>query len=248
MLNHTPEKDSGTEFDAYSEVYSDEINEALAFAGQSHEFYTKVKAEYLTEILKNESFSSDKISVLDVGCGHGLIHPFLLAKNQPVNLSGVDVAASVIKIASAMNTQVSYQVYDGYNLPYKDNSFDMAYAICVMHHVPPDQWVSFLREVKRVVKPNGLVVIFEHNPLNPITVKIVKECPLDENATLIRCKKMNKLLKEAGLVTIKSAYILFTPFDKSFFRKIDRQLRWLPLGAQYFTVSRKPLNTKSFLK
>ena len=40
-----------------------------------------------------------------------------------------------------------------------------------------------------MLKNDGQLIIFEHNPLNPITRKIVKECEYDEDAILLTPKK-----------------------------------------------------------
>jgi len=231
-------KPTEAEFDQYRDTYSEEINHSLAFSGQSHDFFTQVKADYLTQLFADKKWFNGDIKALDVGCGHGLIHPYLLSENaNQLQLSGVDVAASVIDVARENNKEVNYLSYDGVSLPYKDNTFDCAFAICVMHHVPPRQWVDFLQEMKRVLKKDGLLVIFEHNPLNPVTQKIVKNCPLDKDAVLIPSKTMKGLMRQAGLQNIKTQFILFTPFARALFRKLDKKLRWLPLGAQYYTLA-----------
>jgi SAM-dependent methyltransferase len=233
-------KKNEAEFDQYRDTYSEQINHHLAFSGQPHDFFTQVKADYLSQIFSEKQFFNEEINALDVGCGHGLIHPYLLEKNENrLRLSGVDVASTVIDIAAANNPEVDYKSYDGVSLPYEDNTFDVVFAICVMHHVPPLQWNQFIEEMKRVVKINGLLIIFEHNPINPITQKIVKNCPLDKDAVLIKSQKMKNLMQQAGLTVIKRNFILFTPFSNSFFRKLDRKLSWFPLGAQYYTLSRK---------
>ncbi|MBA2648551.1 MAG: class I SAM-dependent methyltransferase [Legionella sp.] len=236
-----PEMDAVAEFDLYRHTYSEQINESLAFLGQEHGFYTKVKANYLSTILDNEQSNIvGKIKVLDVGCGHGLIHHHLLTNNKEnLDLFGVDIASSVIEMAQLNNPTVNYQSYDGLKLPFPGNTFDIAFAICVMHHVPPLQWLDFLEEMKRVVKNNGIVIIFEHNPINPITARIVKKCPLDKNAVLLRSKHMFELMQKVGLVDMSTKFILFTPIDNLFFHKLDRKLNWLPLGAQYYTLARK---------
>lgn len=234
------EEKSSAEFDEYRDSYTSQISESLAFSGQPHDFFTKVKADCLAQILIDNALSDIEANVLDVGCGHGLIHPHLLALNgEKLKLSGVDIAPAVIEMARTNNPAVSYQCYDGIKLPYPENSFDVAFAICVMHHVPPKNWLDFLHEMKKVVKPGGLVVIFEHNPLNPLTLKIVKNCPLDKNAVLLSSRRMRRLMREVGLNKVSNNFILFTPFEKSFFQKLDRRLSWLPFGAQYYTLARK---------
>ncbi len=79
------------------------------------------------------------------------------------------MSAACIQTARERNASVDYSVYDGQRLPYDDASFDFAYTICVMHHVPPAQWPAFAAEMRRVVKPGGMAAVFEHIPYNPLT-------------------------------------------------------------------------------
>ena len=240
-------KQKEQEFDAYRDSYESDIDSALAFSGQEHDYFTKVKARYFNNILDKHFPNDTPLDVLDVGCGHGLIHPHLLNKdnlnkdNVRIKLTGIDVAASVIEVAQAQNTGVQYDTYDGHILPYADNSFDAAFTICVMHHVPPAQWEAFLKEIYRVLKPGGLFCVFEHNPLNPITRKIVNECPLDENAVLLRSGHLRKLINGVGFIQSSCKFILFTPFDHPVFHHFDRLMSWLPLGAQYYATGTKPI-------
>src|SRR5262249_49691100 len=122
---------------------------------------------------------------------------------------------------------------DGQVLPYADSSFDCAFAICVLHHVPVDQWKAFLKDMSRVVKPGGLVLVIEHNPFNPATQWIVNTCEFDANAHLLKPWTLRKLMKSAGIANPWVKYILFTPFASKAFRLLDGVLSGLPLGAQY---------------
>jgi SAM-dependent methyltransferase len=234
------------EFDQHKETYRTEIDKAVAFSGQSHDFFTRVKAEYLIELL--ERFSSERtrsneraaLNVLDIGCGHGHIHPYLTRSKLNLRLTGIDVASTVIEEARMANLGVTYHDYDGARLPYPDGSFDAAYTIAVMHHVPPPQWPAFLQEARRVVRPGGLVVIFEHNPINPLTQWIVRTCPIDDNAVLLGSRRLSKLVGQAGFSKVESRYILFTPLDAPRYRTFDRMIGWLPLGAQYYVSAHAP--------
>jgi ubiquinone/menaquinone biosynthesis C-methylase UbiE len=219
------------EFDQYKENYASYISAAIAFSGQSHDFYLKLKADHLHGIIAKTFGVGTPVKLLDVGCGHGLMHPLLAAPN--IELSACDPAASVIEEAKLRNPSVAYLANDGRTLPYEDNVFDVAVAACVLHHVEPAQWGDFLREMKRVVRPGGLLVIYENNPYNPFTLHIVKNCPIDENAVLLKCGVLKKLLSEVGLKAVDRDYIIFFPNSHDIFRKIESRLTWLPLGAQY---------------
>lgn len=155
-----------------------------------------------------------------------------------LNLTGIDVASTVVDEARTANSDVTYHDYDGGRLPYPDHSFDVAYTIAVMHHVPPVQWPAFLQEMRRVVRPNGMIIIFEHNPINPLTQWIVRTCPIDDNAVLLSNRTLSRLVRNAQLSNIESKYILFTPLDGPRYRWFDKMIGWLPLGAQYYVSAR----------
>ena len=229
-----------TEFDKYRDVYETEIDKALRFSGKSHDFFTKVKADNLARLFAKHFHGAVGTKVLDVGCGNGTIHPLLLAHNPSFHLSGIDVAGEVIADARRSHPNISYDMYDGRLLPYSDAYFDAAFTICVMHHVPPSAWATFLTEMRRVVRPGGLLAVVEHNPANPLTRRIVNNCPLDKNAVLLRSGQLKAMLSEAGLQNVSVQFILFTPFDNAFFRFLDRALESVPLGAQYMTVGSVP--------
>jgi hypothetical protein len=108
-----------------------------------------------------------------------------------------------------------------------------------MHHIPSRYWQSFLAEVARVVTPDGLVAIFEHNPLNPLTRKNVRSCAFDRDAVLIPRRDMLQMAGKAGLKPVESRYVLFFPFQHPVFRLLERALRAIPLGAQYYVAARK---------
>jgi SAM-dependent methyltransferase len=234
------------EFDSFKKTYRSDIDNAIAFSGQKHDFYTRVKADYLVALLNDFRNSAgaanrDRVRILDIGCGHGLVHPYLLQATPWIDLSGIDMAATVIDEARAQNPGVDYSSYDGGRLPYPDDHFDAAFAIAVMHHVPPEQWDAFLTEMKRVVRPGGIMAIFEHNPFNPLTRWIVNTCPIDENAVLLSRRLLHNLVTKAGFDSVDGQYILFLPFDGRSFRAFDRMMSWCPLGAQYFVQARVPV-------
>lgn len=216
-----------TDFDRYKETYADNIRDSIAFAGQEHDFYLRVKADHINSLLP------DKASMLDVGCGVGLIHKHL---KPGTKLTGIDPASTVITDAKKANPDHTYLSFDGQAFPFKDDSFDFSMAICVMHHVPPRDWLMFLYEMKRVTKPGGMIAIYEHNPWNPLTLHVVKTCPFDHDAVLLSSAKTSSLFRTIRLDP-KTEYMIFTPFEQSLFRKFDKAMKFLPLGAQYVTYA-----------
>jgi ubiquinone/menaquinone biosynthesis C-methylase UbiE len=235
------------EFDAYSESYEQTIDGAIGYLGKSQQFFTIAKADYLSELIADRFGAERKVEILDVGCGSGSIHPLLLERCPKLLLRGIDVASTSVEIARRAHPKVHYDVYDGAKLPYGTGHFDAAYTICVLHHVPPAERAVFMAEMRRVVRPGGMVGVIEHNPFNPLTQLLVNTCPFDRNAKLLRAAELKKLMRGAGLQEIKSRFIQFTPFAGSFFKRFDRWMGWLPFGAQYLTTARNPAASSPLL-
>lgn len=107
------------EFDQYKETYEAQIGRATKFSGKNHDFFVRAKATYFIDVLKKKMETGIDIRLLDIGCGHGLIHPLLEASGLPLQITGIDVAAGVIDLARRANPRVRYDVYEGEALPYR---------------------------------------------------------------------------------------------------------------------------------
>ena len=225
-------------FDEYKDSYREAVQQSISFAGQDVDFFSEVKAEHLVELVRRQLGDPAELTALDVGCGVGLTDSFV--RRVFGDLHGVDVSAGVVERAAEVNPDVTYRVYDGETLPYEEDTFHVSFAICVLHHVPPADWERFVGEMARVTRPGGLLVIFEHNPLNPLTLLAVNRCEFDEDAVLLRKGKTRRLLERRNLLFTDARYILFFPWRRRIFRRIERYLTGLPLGAQYMIAGRKP--------
>ncbi len=224
------------DFNQHKNSYVKTIEDSLRFSGKEHDFFTQVKADFLNDIIKQHLPNVQKPQLLDIGCGHGLIHKHL--KNKGLDIVGIEVADEVLELARSENPEVRYLSHDGKVLPFESQQFDVAIAICVMHHVPPPEWNAFLAEMKRVLKPGGIAVIFEHNPYNPLTRYIVANNVLDEDAVLLTSFSLKKMMNRAGFASVKNRNILFTPFAHPLFRWLDKVLGRVPLGAQYYSIGK----------
>ena len=230
-------KYSKVSFCDYIDTYEKEIQSSIGFIGQKHDFFISIKAKILISLAKKYFINPKEISILDIGCGIGLIDHCLSPFFK--NLYGVDIEEPIIEKARAFNPDVKYSNYNGSILPFNDNTFEMALAINVMHHVIPARWEAFTNEMFRILKPKGLAVVFEHNPLNLLTRLAVNNCEFDKDAVLLRKKKVERLFSISGFEIIDSSFILFFPFKYNLFRKIENAINWLPLGAQYYLIGKK---------
>lgn len=99
------------------------------------------------------------LRVLDLGCGPGTISMGLAQAVAPGELHGIDLEESQIEMARARaagsSVNAVFRTGDATDLPYEDETFDVAHGHALLMHVPDTEAV--LAEVRRVLKPGGLV-------------------------------------------------------------------------------------------
>ncbi len=226
------------DFDDHAHSYGAEVSQSVSFTGQDVEFYARCKAERLLDVVRRHLGDPRGQTLLDVGCGPGVTDSFLV--DHVGRLIGVDSSTEVLLEAQARNPGVDYREDDGRHLGVPEASVDAAFAICVLHHVPPDDRRGFADQLAAAVRPGGLVAIFEHNPLNPLTRVAVSRCEFDEGVTLLRAGQVVQLLRDVHLEIVERRYLQFTPFDKAWARALDLRLGRVPIGAQHYVVARRP--------
>ncbi|WP_318011394.1 methyltransferase domain-containing protein [Actinotalea sp. M2MS4P-6] len=101
--------------------------------------------------------------LLDVGCGPGTITLDLARAVAPGEVVGVDASDAVLAEARLLADAagdvpgLSFRAADAMALPFPDASFDVVHAHQVLQHLPDP--VRALREMRRVVRPGGLVAV-----------------------------------------------------------------------------------------
>jgi ubiquinone/menaquinone biosynthesis C-methylase UbiE len=178
--------------------------------------------------------------ILDFGSGNGGSVPYVRKHLPTAQLTCLDVSRRSLEIAQRrFPSFAQYVHFDGAHIPFPAEHFDIAYTACVFHHIDQVEHVALLRELNRVLRPGGLLFVFEHNPYNPLTVRIVNTCPYDEHARLIRGDVMKQRVTAAGFSAASIRYRVFFPRALRLLRPLERVLAWLPLGGQYYALARR---------
>ena len=99
------------------------------------------------------------MSLLDVGCGPGTITADLAQCVPDGRVVGIDVPPDLMATAQRDrgSDRVSFEVGDIYALRFDDDTFDVVFAHQVLQHLGDP--VAALREMRRVLKPGGLVAV-----------------------------------------------------------------------------------------
>lgn len=225
-----------TDYDQYRDRYREYLDRAVSFAGASHDFFMRAKADELVRITRVHLGDPTRLDALDVGCGIGLTDSHLSDRFRL--LTGTDVSPGVLETAARENPGVRYELAERGRLPFEDDAFDLAFAVCVVQVVAPADRPGFIAELARVTRPGGLVVVFEHNPYNPLTRLVVRRCEFGEDARMLGMAEAQRLLQENGVTPVDRGFLLLFPSRRRHLLAVERAMRRLPLGAQYYLAGR----------
>lgn len=146
-------------------------------------------------------------SVLDIGCGAGLLTQFLSSYGHKV--SGIDLSEKSLEIARKKDVQqkIDYRSGNAAILPFKDGQFDVVCAMDLLEHVEnPEQVIA---EASRVLKTGGLFFFhtFNRNFLSYlIIIKGVDWCFKNAPKNMhiyplfIKPKELTNICQNAGLL------------------------------------------------
>lgn len=230
-----------TEFDKYALEYDKMHAENVKPSGYEPAFFDEYKVKEIHRVLTSEGLADKPLSILNFGCGIGKSEPFLVQYFRQAEILGCDVSIESVKLARRSNPgleRTRFEFFDeGKPLPFAEK-FDMIFIANVFHHIPHKHHEDILRDLRGHLAPGGSVFMFEHNPLNPLTVRTINRCPFDVDAVLLRPAYAVSIFRKAGFSRIERQFTLFFPHFLGALRPLEPSLGWLPLGAQYYVRGR----------
>jgi SAM-dependent methyltransferase len=215
------------EFDRFARDYARLHAASIAAAGEEPAYYAEYKLRRIQRLV-GERFAEP---VLDYGCGVGTLLA-LLAGRFP-HVEGFDPSGESLALARARAPGCRLHD-DAEALP--PGTFGLVVLACVLHHVPPAARPAVLARVRRLLRPGGRVIVFEHNPMNPLTRRAVALCPFDQGVELLWPRETRRRLRGAGFEGVRCEHIVFFPRPLARLRVLEPSLRRVPLGAQYEVV------------
>ncbi len=190
--------------------------------------------------------------VLDVGCGSGSFLPLLAElvgpggslvalDTAPENIAAIDKRLE----ASPFGCPVKLEVGSLEKLPYANASFDAVWCANVVQYFPEEAMPALLHEMRRVVRPGGLVAIkdvdmtlFRVDPAPPFLIDHLSEASLRDEVFgawsqgSLRGRMLRRHLEAAGLTDVWQRTILIERWAP--LRPVERRLwgDWLAFLAQ----------------
>jgi len=234
-----------TVFDRVARDYEKIHNRSLPPGVRSADFIRQRVANVIRWL--SDGYVGKEFLYLDFGCGNGRMLKSLLASDavKPLveqgrlRLFGFDTSVeSIHEAKSLMGDDRVCLVSDLNHLP-GDVRFDFVISCHVFHHIPPAERAETVERLASRMKPSSRLVIWEHNPFNPMTRMLVKMCPFDGDARLLTLNTTKNLFGKNSFRYREHAYVNVFPPRWLLLNAVSAtevKLSRLPIGAQYWVM------------
>jgi SAM-dependent methyltransferase len=233
-------------FDRVARDYEKIHDRSLPPGVHSEEFVVQ-RAAKVIEWIGGGGGGGAEFCYLDFGCGNGRMFRRLLeapalkprVAQGRLRLFGLDTSRESLREAAAIadDPRVGF-VGELSELP-EGLRFDLVAAFNVFHHIDPAERGAVAGALRARMKPGGRLVIWEHNPFNPLTRVLVKVCPFDADARLLRVKTARRLFEANAFGYLRHRHVnVFPPgwLRWGILAAVERKLATLPIGAQYWAM------------
>lgn len=161
--------------------------------------------------------------VLEIGCGAGRVSSYVAPHCK--KLFCVDILDEALKLAKNELEQfdnVEFKKVNGYDLKcFPDKRFDLVYSFATFIHFDFELALAYLKEIKRVLKKNGIFVIEFH--------------PMDEIKYLKKLEK--KILKRGGIAYYTHDLDKWRFFSKEWVKLLSEYLNFIILDDNLWCLT-----------
>jgi SAM-dependent methyltransferase len=187
-----------TDFAAVAGIY-DEV-----FPAHIREHYLRRRAAYVLRHAPAEN-------ALDIGAGTGLLSERL--HDLGISVVALDPFPQMLERLATRRPDIPTMVARGHDIPYADDTFDLTYSVAVMHHIADPALVRrTLSEMVRVTRSGGLILVWDHNPLNPYWPFLMRRVPQDSGAErLVAMSELVAGLRAAGASIVRAERLGLMP-------------------------------------
>ena len=217
-------------FDNYSNEYNDIMQEQHKMFGDVS-YYSEYKAKITKDLVGNKK----NLKILEFGCGIGRNLSYLAEISEYCEVYGYDISPESLKIAERENPN-AHIITSEQELEEYSESFDLIFIAGVYHHIAVGLRESITTNIRKLLKDDGKLVIFEHNPYNPVTRHLVNTCEFDADAVLLEKSELIKLFVDNNFTKRSDGYALFFPPKLKKLNFLEKYLKRLSLGGQYYVL------------
>jgi len=234
---------SAPEFDHFARGYDNVQDDPVKGLVGSDTAFMEAKVRWLLRDLTRRPVGGLTPRTLDYGSGIGTFQVVMRRLGFEAEMTGCELSPGMRAESKLRWGEEAPEIcaMESASTAFESQQFDLVVACAVFHHICPEDRPASYQEIRRILAPGGRAYIFEHNPYNPVTRVMVARAPVDADAVLLSAAEAEQGLKEVGLRSVASSYILFFPPRLPLLGSLEQSLEWLPLGGQYVSSGSAPL-------
>ena len=225
-------------FDAYADDYDVALAHGISVSGENKDYFSQRRIEWLRDCLNR--VSAPITALMDFGCGTGSSSQLFFDILGVENFVGMDQSPKSLEVARKAygSERAQFLLFDEYQ---PCSQFDLVFCNGVFHHIPPVERAAAVDYILRSLRPGGYFAFWENNPWNPGTRYVMSRIAFDRDAITLSPLEGQRLIRVGGFEILRTDFLFIFPRILHWCRWIEPFCSWLPLGAQYQVLSRKPL-------
>lgn len=184
------------------------INTYDKVASKYNELYNNIY--YINELNTFINLLNNNDSVLDVGCGNGLVSDYLEQKGMKV--TAIDTSQNMLDICKKRNDNIDYYEMDVRNLNFDDSTFNAIFCYAVLIHIDKLETFNVLEKFYKLLEQNGILfinVMEEKEPNENITVVESLDNQYKTWFQYYNKEELTNILKEIGFSIIETSDRIF---------------------------------------
>lgn len=202
-----------------------------------------MKSRHFLRVLESRHGTLDRLTCLDDGCGTGETTAHFAGRFG--RLVGVDYSTGMLARAAERSPGALWAACASEALSFTSASFDAVALFNMIHHIDDEgKLLQTLSETRRIMRPGGTLAIYDMNPFNPLTRRVVETNEIDAAVHLDGWKRrllpttffpreIIAVLEQGGWNVLRLDYLCFFPKALSLLLPVERAIAWLPLGGLY---------------
>lgn len=174
--------------DWYDNVYHPYVSTSHNFKEYMDSWEKQGYKNRLYEVLAEANLPQEKIAWLEVACMQGKTAYWVMEKYPQVNMYMFDFSPKAIEwIRNQFPPKYKFEAWVGdirdirYNQSPLDDYFNVVTCIDVTEHLPKDIYLKAIKELYRVTKPDGLLILMQGNAILPEHINVLSEEKLLED-------------------------------------------------------------------
>lgn len=207
-------------YDKIAQEYTTRIDET------SYNYYFAFTKQAIFSALKKHFKDLSSCTGIDIGCGNGDLT--VAIKEKCLEMTGTDLSEGMISSAKKKHKtkKIRFLEAPSEKMSVKNSEFDFSVATHLFHHLAEKKLIeNTIKEMKRVTKNKGIIIIVDVNKMNPasffIQYLMVKRGVDTGKEKLVWPRTILNIFKKNNIKKIKYAGFCFVPHIFPKFNKYD---------------------------